>query len=234
MSHRQRMSIQEVDPNVRGPLRGINKYVHSGSLDKHLLALVDIRASQLNGCAWCLDMHVAEAREAGAPQRQIDLVAAWPDADGIFSDREQAALAFTEEVTRIGEHGVTDVVWSQVRAAFSEQETLELLMAIIAINVWNRVNVTFRTALPSLETDADAPQADGDEVLDVRAEPPARRHELIFATYRALGAGNAFVLVNDHDPKPLHYQFEAEHAGDFTWEYLEQGPDVWRVRIGRS
>jgi uncharacterized protein (DUF2249 family) len=72
-----------------------------------------------------------------------------------------------------------------------------------------------------------------DTVLDVRSEPPARRHELIFDTYGDLEAGAAFVLVNDHDPKPLRYQFEAEHAGAFTWDYLEQGPEVWRVRIGR-
>ena len=70
-------------------------------------------------------------------------------------------------------------------------------------------------------------------VLDVRSEPPARRHELIFDTYNGLRPGDAFVLVNDHDPKPLWYQFEAEHAGTYSWDYLEQGPEVWRVRIGR-
>lgn len=72
-----------------------------------------------------------------------------------------------------------------------------------------------------------------DRELDVRSEPPARRHQLIFETHEALAAGEGFVLVNDHDPKPLRYQFEAEHAGRFTWEYLEEGPEVWRVRIGR-
>ncbi|HMU78982.1 MAG TPA: DUF2249 domain-containing protein [Microthrixaceae bacterium] len=72
-----------------------------------------------------------------------------------------------------------------------------------------------------------------DPDLDVRNEIPKRRHELIFETYAALGAGEAFVLVNDHDPKPLYYQFAAEHEGEFSWGYLEEGPDVWRVRIGR-
>ena len=72
-----------------------------------------------------------------------------------------------------------------------------------------------------------------DAALDVRALAPAQRHEKIFATYGALGPGTAFVLVNDHDPKPLRYQFEAEHQGEFTWEVLEAGPTVWRVRIGR-
>jgi uncharacterized protein (DUF2249 family) len=73
-----------------------------------------------------------------------------------------------------------------------------------------------------------------DADLDVRHLPPARRHATIFDTYRALLPGTAFVLVNDHDPKPLRYQLEAEHAGRFTWDYLKAGPDVWRVRIGRG
>jgi uncharacterized protein (DUF2249 family) len=72
-----------------------------------------------------------------------------------------------------------------------------------------------------------------DQQLDVRTEPPARRHDLILTTYGALEPGQGFVLVNDHDPKPLYYQFDAEFSGRFTWDYLEQGPQVWRVRIGR-
>ncbi|TAM76595.1 MAG: DUF2249 domain-containing protein [Chloroflexota bacterium] len=72
------------------------------------------------------------------------------------------------------------------------------------------------------------------QVLDVRSEPPVRRHALIFETFEALQPGSAFELVNDHDPKPLYYQFAAEHAGAFSWDYLEQGPAVWRVSIGRT
>lgn len=72
-----------------------------------------------------------------------------------------------------------------------------------------------------------------DRQLDVRTEIPARRHDLIFSTYASLGAGESFVLVNDHDPKPLYYQFTAEHAGQFSWDYLETGPERWQVRIGR-
>ncbi|HEX8939871.1 MAG TPA: DUF2249 domain-containing protein [Candidatus Limnocylindrales bacterium] len=73
-----------------------------------------------------------------------------------------------------------------------------------------------------------------DQVLDVRSEPPVRRHALIFETFEQLEPGTAFELRNDHDPKPLYYQFAAELGGRFTWDYLEQGPEVWRVRIGRS
>lgn len=72
-----------------------------------------------------------------------------------------------------------------------------------------------------------------DRLLDVRDEIPKRRHEMIFESFGDLTPGDTYVLVNDHDPKPLRYQFEAENSGEFTWEYLEEGPEVWRVRIGR-
>ena len=72
-----------------------------------------------------------------------------------------------------------------------------------------------------------------DPQLDVRTQPPARRHELIFDTYDKLAPGEGFVLINDHDPKPLYYQLAAEHPDQFSWDYLEEGPEAWRVRIGR-
>jgi len=72
-----------------------------------------------------------------------------------------------------------------------------------------------------------------DTVLDVRAEIPRRRHDLIFETFEQLPVGASYVLVNDHDPKPLRYQLQAENTGEFSWQYLEEGPEVWRVRIGR-
>ncbi len=70
--------------------------------------------------------------------------------------------------------------------------------------------------------------------LDVRQIPPPQKHPTIFQTFASLAAGESFILINDHDPKPLHYQFMHEHEGQFTWEYLEQGPQVWRVQIGRA
>lgn len=148
MSTSQRLDIHTFDQNAYKSVFGLQKYVNNSSLGKKLIALVDIRASQLNHCAWCLDMHVAEAREAGATQRQIDLVAAWHEAGAIFSEKEQAAFALTEQITLISEQGVTDEVWDRVRASFSEQETVELIMTISAINVWNRMNVATRTDLP--------------------------------------------------------------------------------------
>jgi uncharacterized protein (DUF2249 family) len=89
-----------------------------------------------------------------------------------------------------------------------------------------------RTETPT-DQDLEITVTPDDQQLDVRTEPPARRHELIFDTYAELTEGTAFVLINDHDPKPLYYQLAAEHTGEFTWDYLEEGPEVWRVRIGR-
>lgn len=91
----------------------------------------------------------------------------------------------------------------------------------------------FLARLPDESTSREEEPMPTDQILDVRALAPAHRHTTIFATYGELSPGDGFVLVNDHDPKPLYYQFDAEHNGDFTWDYLEQGPEVWRVRIGR-
>lgn len=145
----QRMSIRDVDPSAYTAVLGLEKYVHSSALDERLLALVKIRASQINHCAWCLDMHVAEARKEGVDQRQIDLIAAWTEAPALFTEREQAALAFTEQITLISEDGVSDEVWNAVSAAFDEKEIVALLIAAAAINVWNRMNVAVHTALPA-------------------------------------------------------------------------------------
>jgi len=143
----QRMSIRDVDPSAYKAVIGLSMYAGGGTLDKGLLALVDIRASQINHCAWCLDMHAEEAREAGISQRQIDLVAAWREAGSLFDSRQRAALAFTEAVTLIAEDGVPDEVWNAVTAHFDEKEIARLLIGIGAINVWNRINVSLCTEL---------------------------------------------------------------------------------------
>ena len=87
---------------------------------------------------------------------------------------------------------------------------------------------------PGAETDRDGEGAREEADLDVRQVTHAQRHGLIFTAYRALQPGRGFVLVNDHDPLPLRYQFEAQYPGEFTWDYLDAGPEVWRVRIGRA
>lgn len=145
----QRLSINDVDPNAMKAVLALEKYVHAGGLDEGLLALVKSRASQINHCAWCLDMHLDEARKAGIEQRKLDVLAAWREAGELFTATERAALAFAEQVTLISEDGVSDEVWSDVREAFDEKQVVTLLIAIAAINVWNRMNVTARTPLPS-------------------------------------------------------------------------------------
>ena len=149
MSVTQRMSIQNVDAKAYQAVLALEKYVSSGSVDEKLLLLVKIRASQINRCAWCLDMHTTEGRAAGIPQRKLDLIAGWSEAGDLFTDQEQAVLAFAEQVTLISQGGVSDDVWAAVRAHFDEAQTVTLLMAAAAINVWNRMNVVAHTALPA-------------------------------------------------------------------------------------
>lgn len=141
MSTAQRLDIAATDKSAYAPLIALEEYVHGGSLGEGLLALIKLRASQLNGCAFCLNMHAQEARKAGMDQRKMDVLAGWSEAPDVYSDREQAALRLTEQVTPIS-GGVADDVWDAAAEVYSEQEMVELLMAISAINVWNRLAVS--------------------------------------------------------------------------------------------
>ena len=145
----QRMDMHATDPKAYQPMFALEKYIHAGSLGEALLALVKLRASQINGCAFCLDMHGREARATGVAQRQIDVLPGWHEAPSLYSARERAAIALTEQVTLISQGGVSDAVWAQVGAEFSPQETVELLMAICAINTWNRIAITTHQDLPA-------------------------------------------------------------------------------------
>lgn len=145
-----RLSIPEVDEAAYKPMYQMEKYIHSGTIDEGLLGIIKIRASQLNGCAFCLDMHGREAREAGVDQRKLDVLAGWREARYLYSDREQAALALAEAVTLIGEDGVSDDVWQHVSSAFDDKEIVTVLMAIAAINVWNRLAVATHQSLPDV------------------------------------------------------------------------------------
>ena len=149
MAHEERLSIHEIDPTAHEAVLAMERYVHGGQLEPVVLDLVKIRASQLNGCAYCLDMHNREAREHGEAQRRLDVLAGWQEARGLFTDREQAALALTEAVTLIADRGVPDDVWSDVSARYSEKETVQLLMAISAIIVWNRLAVSTHQQPPA-------------------------------------------------------------------------------------
>jgi len=112
-------------------------------LEHSLLKLVEIRASQINGCAYCLDMHTKDARAAGETEQRIYALSAWRETP-FFTDRERAALEWTEAVTLVAETRVPDDVYEEVRQQFSEEELVELTFAVIVINSWNRLQVSFR------------------------------------------------------------------------------------------
>ena len=123
---------------------GLQKHVDAGQLPVQLHELVKMRASQINGCAFCIDMHAREAREHGESDRRLHLLSAWRES-GVVDARECAALAWTEALTRLEQSQVPDAVYDEVRAQFSEAEIVELSMAIVTINGWIRLNVAFRT-----------------------------------------------------------------------------------------
>jgi AhpD family alkylhydroperoxidase len=124
-------------------LLALQKAVDASGLEAPLLELVKIRASQINGCAFCLDMHTRDARAMGERNERLDTLAAWREVP-LFSARERAALAWTEAVTLVAATRVPDEVYDQVRGQFSEQEVVSLTFAIVAINGWNRLAVSFR------------------------------------------------------------------------------------------
>ena len=141
---KQRIDWKAVAPEGLAAQRGLETYVRRSGLESALLELVKTRASQINGCAHCLDMHTKDARAHGETEQRLYALAAWHEAP-FYSDRERAALAWTEAVTRIGEDRVTDKVYAEARRHFSEKELVDLTLAIVAINGWNRLAVAFRT-----------------------------------------------------------------------------------------
>lgn len=127
------------------PLLDLTALVRQSGLEAPLLELVFMRASQLNGCAYCLDMHSKDALAAGEDSKRLFVLPAWREAD-FYTERERAALAWTEAVTRLDPlHGVPDAVYEQARAVFSEDELIDLNMAVIGINSWNRLAIPFRS-----------------------------------------------------------------------------------------
>jgi len=150
LSH-QRLSVHDVDPKAYEAVLGLERYVRSSGLDKPLYELIKIRASQLNGCAYCLDMHNRDARAGGEDQRRLDVLSAWREAPELFTERERAALAFTEAVTLIGDNGVPDDVWDDARKHFDDAGVVHLLMAASVINVWNRLAISTHQQLPDVE-----------------------------------------------------------------------------------
>lgn len=142
----QRLDYKSASPEAFKAVLDLELKIHHLGLEESLLELVKTRASQINGCAWCLDMHTKDARARGETEQRLYLLTAWREAP-FYTDRERAALAWTEAVTEIAGHGVPDEVYDEARRQFSEKELVDLTAAIIAINGWNRLNVAFQTTV---------------------------------------------------------------------------------------
>jgi AhpD family alkylhydroperoxidase len=139
-----RIDLMHVSPGIMHAMLGLERQVHKSGLDEKLLDLVRMRASQINGCAYCLDMHSKDARAAGETEQRLYGLNAWRETP-YYSARESAALEWTEALTLVAENHVPDDVYERVRAQFSEDELVHLTLAIVAINGWNRLTVAART-----------------------------------------------------------------------------------------
>jgi len=139
-----RIEFRNANPKIMPLLLAIESYLRNSSLDARLLNLIDVRASQINGCAHCLDMHSKDARSEGETEQRLYALEAWRETP-FFDERERAALAWTEAVTRVADGHVPNDVYEEARRRFSEQELVDLTLAVASINTWNRLNIAFRT-----------------------------------------------------------------------------------------
>jgi AhpD family alkylhydroperoxidase len=142
-----RMNFYQAAPDTIKALNALETHIQSTGLEKSLIELVKIRASQINGCAFCINMHTDDARKRGETEQRIYLLDAWRESP-LYSDRERAALAWTESVTLISETHAPDDVYEQLRTQFSEEDTVNLTMLIATINAWNRLAISFRAIHP--------------------------------------------------------------------------------------
>ena len=143
----ERFSTPAIAPGAYHAMLGLEKYVKSTGLEPQLLHLIKIRASLINGCAFCLDMHTKEARALGETEQRLYLLGAWRESPQ-FTARERAALAWTDAVTQIDRAGVPDDVYDEARSQFTEVELANLTIAIVAINGWNRISIASRSPVP--------------------------------------------------------------------------------------
>ena len=136
----------------------VDEYVRRSELEPALVELVKVRASLINGCAYCVDIHTKDARAKGETEQRLFAVPVWRETR-FFSARERAALAWTEAVTEIGRSGVSDALYDEARAHFTDKELVDLTIAVMAINSWNRLAVTFRPAVGSYKPTLDTQEA---------------------------------------------------------------------------
>ncbi len=138
-----RIDFTQVAPGALKVMLDLGKYVEHGGLETSLLRLVELRASQINGCAYCLDMHSKDARAEGETEQRLYTLSAWRETP-FFSDRERAALEWTEALTEIGKNHVPDELFERVHKHFNDAELVNLTLAVVAINGWNRIAIPFR------------------------------------------------------------------------------------------
>jgi len=143
----QRLDAMKVSPAAYKAMAGLQAYVDQSGLERSLLKLVEIRTSQINGCAYCLVMHTNEARAHGETDERMFLLDAWREAP-VFTERERAALAWVEAVTLVAKDHVPDDIYARARKQFSEKELVDLTAAIVTINAWNRIAIAFRATPP--------------------------------------------------------------------------------------
>lgn len=136
-----RIDYLRIDPKIGQALESLHSYVRTTALDPSLLHLIDVRVSQINGCAYCLDLHCQEARKAGESQQRLDVLAAWWETE-LFTPAECAVLRFAEQLTLIATSKATEEVYGQLKELFSELEIVQLIGAVIDINAWNRLAIT--------------------------------------------------------------------------------------------
>ncbi|CAH1056406.1 carboxymuconolactone decarboxylase family protein [Paenibacillus pseudetheri] len=139
----QRMDLAGEIPAAYKAMMGLESFVQSTGMEKSLLELIKIRASQINGCAFCIDMHTKDARKAGVSEQRIYMLNAWREAP-FYSDEERAVLALTESVTLVTQGHVPDDIYSEAERHFDTKRLGEIIMAIVTINAWNRIAITTR------------------------------------------------------------------------------------------
>ncbi len=142
-----RLNFFQSSPDSMRALMGLEERISRSGLEKPLVELVRLRASQINGCAYCIDLHARDARKAGESERRLSALITWrdtPNTDVFFSDRERAALEWTEAVTLVAQTHVPDEVWNRVRVHFTPEEIVDLTLLVSAINAWNRFAIAFR------------------------------------------------------------------------------------------
>ena len=142
-----RLNPFTIAPDAIKPLRDLEKYIRSCGLELSLIELVKMRASQINGCAFCLDMHSKDARKNGETEQRLYLLNAWRESP-LYTDRERAALHWTEALTLVAQTQAPDDAYAQMKAHFSEVEEVKLTLLIGTINIWNRIAIGFRSVHP--------------------------------------------------------------------------------------